>query len=128
MVKRGVFDDPEDDEDDEDDEVDPVEDPKRELTASQQQQLTTYDEWFRDNPEPNRYHVRQPKRDDTISQSSRESWIPFDETLSNDPEFETQRDWEIALNRWENEKKAWDDWNYANNLYTELREELVNPE
>jgi hypothetical protein len=89
------------------------------LTASQQQQLTTYDEWFRDNPEPNRYHVRQPKRDDTIlSDFQRGPAIP---------EFETRSDWEIALNRWKNEKKAWDDWNYANNMYKELREELLNP-
>jgi len=89
------------------------------LTASQQQQLTTYDEWFRDNPEPYRSHVRQPERDDTIVGDFQRG-IPT-------PEFETQTDWEIALNRWENEKKAWDDWNYANNMYTELREELLNP-
>jgi len=90
------------------------------LTASQQQQLTTYDEWFRDNPEPYRYQVRQPKRDDTIDGDFTGG--------SPTPQFETPRDWERALNRWENEKKAWDDWNYANNIYKELREELLNPE
>jgi|TARA_R110002051_G_scaffold156858_2_gene228537 Lon protease-like protein len=42
MVKRGVFDDPEDDEDDEDDEVDPVVD----------EALPQYTQWIADNPEP----------------------------------------------------------------------------
>ena len=109
MTKRGIFDDPVED---------PVEDPRRELTASQQQQLTTYDEWFRDNPEPYRERLSQPNPDDTFYNIT---------GGSPTPQFETRSDWERAYYRWLDEKKAWDDWNYANNMYTELREELLNP-
>ena len=102
MAKRGIFDDPEGD----DTEVDDTEeDLEQQLTESELRRLSNIDQWFIDNPEPTRELLAQPNRD----------------------QYDERNDWERALNRWRDEKKAWEDWNHSNKIYTELKEEIVNP-
>ena len=102
MEKRGIFDDPEGD----DTEVDDTEeDLEQQLTESELRRLSNIDQWFIDNPEPTRELLAQPNRD----------------------QYDRASDWERALNRWRDEKKAWEDWNHSNKIYTELKEEIVNP-
>ena len=101
MAKRGIFDDPEA----KDPEAKDREDLEEKYTESELRRLANLDQWFTDNPEPTRELLAQPNRD----------------------QYDERNDWERALNRWRDEKKAWEDWNHSNKIYTELKEEIVNP-